>query len=178
MRALLAKLDVEGFVLDIDGGIPATLPDIEGTALVATDDHTLDLEMPRAMDLNRVFAALNGARHPRALDAHQVQPARGTVRAPDRRRGGTQAGAGRMSAQPAAASPSHERTVAQRNLDRAGTIVRREVTRILRIWGQTLVPPAITMTLYFLIFGSLIGSPRRHDGRHHATWISSRRAWS
>ena len=41
---------------------------------------------------------------------------------------------------------------------RCGTIVRREVTRILRIWGQTLVPPAITMTLYFLIFGGLIGS--------------------
>src|SRR5690606_23614610 len=39
-----------------------------------------------------------------------------------------------------------------------GTIVRREISRILRIWGQTLVPPAITMTLYFLIFGGLIGS--------------------
>ena len=39
-----------------------------------------------------------------------------------------------------------------------GTIVRREITRILRIWAQTLVPPAITMTLYFLIFGGLIGS--------------------
>lgn len=38
------------------------------------------------------------------------------------------------------------------------TIIRREVTRIVRIWGQTLVPPAITMTLYFLIFGKLIGS--------------------
>lgn len=38
------------------------------------------------------------------------------------------------------------------------TITRREVMRILRIWGQTLVPPAITMTLYFLIFGGLIGS--------------------
>ena len=38
------------------------------------------------------------------------------------------------------------------------TILRREVSRILRIWGQTLVPPAITMTLYFLIFGTLIGS--------------------
>lgn len=38
------------------------------------------------------------------------------------------------------------------------TIARREVARILRIWGQTLVPPAITMTLYFLIFGKLIGS--------------------
>lgn len=38
------------------------------------------------------------------------------------------------------------------------TIVRREFKRITRIWVQTLVPPAITMTLYFVIFGSLIGS--------------------
>jgi ABC-2 type transport system permease protein len=44
------------------------------------------------------------------------------------------------------------------NLIALYTIARREVTRILRIWGQTLVPPAITMTLYFLIFGNLIGS--------------------
>ncbi len=43
------------------------------------------------------------------------------------------------------------------NLTALYTISRREVTRILRIWGQTLVPPAITMTLYFLIFGTLIG---------------------
>jgi ABC-2 type transport system permease protein len=35
--------------------------------------------------------------------------------------------------------------------------VRKEITRILRIWGQTIVPPAITMTLYFIIFGELIG---------------------
>ncbi len=44
------------------------------------------------------------------------------------------------------------------NLIALKTIARREVMRILRIWGQTLVPPAITMTLYFLIFGKLIGS--------------------
>ena len=37
------------------------------------------------------------------------------------------------------------------------TIVRREYGRIIRIWGQTLVPPAVTATLYFVIFGSLIG---------------------
>jgi len=61
MRALLSKLDVEGFLLDIDGQLPETLPVIEGTALVASDDHTLDVEMPRAMDLNRVFAVLNEA---------------------------------------------------------------------------------------------------------------------
>jgi ABC-2 type transport system permease protein len=38
------------------------------------------------------------------------------------------------------------------------TIVIREFGRIVRIWGQTIVPPAVTATLYFVIFGSLIGS--------------------
>ena len=38
------------------------------------------------------------------------------------------------------------------------TIVRKEVRRYLRIWTQTLLPSAITMSLYFLIFGTLIGS--------------------
>ncbi|ANB19753.1 ABC transporter related protein [Dokdonella koreensis DS-123] len=61
MKALLAKLDVEGFVLDIDGPLPDRLPEIEGVMLVAEDGHTLDLEMPRAMDLNRVFATLDAA---------------------------------------------------------------------------------------------------------------------
>ena len=38
------------------------------------------------------------------------------------------------------------------------TIVTKEVRRFLRIWPQTLLPPAITMTLYFVIFGNLVGS--------------------
>ena len=37
------------------------------------------------------------------------------------------------------------------------TLTVREVRRFLRIWVQTLVPPAVTMSLYFVIFGSLIG---------------------
>ena len=37
------------------------------------------------------------------------------------------------------------------------TLVRKEIIRVLRIWVQTIVPPAITMTLYFIIFGNLIG---------------------
>lgn len=37
------------------------------------------------------------------------------------------------------------------------TILIRETNRIVRIWGQTVVPPAVTATLYFIIFGSLIG---------------------
>ena len=38
------------------------------------------------------------------------------------------------------------------------TIWIKECTRFLRIWIQTLLPPAITMSLYFVIFGNLIGS--------------------
>jgi len=37
------------------------------------------------------------------------------------------------------------------------TIVIREYGRIVRIWGQTLVPSAVTAMLYFVIFGNLIG---------------------
>ena len=37
------------------------------------------------------------------------------------------------------------------------TLVRKEIIRVVRIWVQTIVPPAITMTLYFIIFGNLIG---------------------
>ena len=43
------------------------------------------------------------------------------------------------------------------NLVAVRTIVRKEMSRVLRIWVQTIVPPAITMTLYFIIFGNLIG---------------------
>ena len=38
------------------------------------------------------------------------------------------------------------------------TIVRKEVVRFTRIWSQTLLPPAITQTLYFVIFGKFIGA--------------------
>jgi ABC-2 type transport system permease protein len=53
------------------------------------------------------------------------------------------------------------------------TIVKKEVRRVLRIWVQTIIPPAITMTLYFIIFGSLIG--RRvgdMDGVPYMTFIA------
>jgi ABC-2 type transport system permease protein len=45
----------------------------------------------------------------------------------------------------------------RQNLIGFQTIVGREMSRVLRIWVQTLVPPVITATLYFIIFGSLIG---------------------
>ena len=47
---------------------------------------------------------------------------------------------------------NHEKFIALK------TIVRKEVTRFTRIWSQTLLPPVITQTLYFTIFGKFIGS--------------------
>lgn len=46
----------------------------------------------------------------------------------------------------------------QQQLTALLTIVRKEVKRFTRIWMQTLLPPVITMTLYFVIFGTLIGA--------------------
>ncbi len=61
----------------------------------------------------------------------------------------------------------------QRTLIAFNTIVYKEISRFTRIWVQTLVPPAISMTLYFIIFGSLIG-PRigRMDGLNYIEYIA------
>ncbi|MFB0912359.1 MAG: ABC transporter permease [Glaciecola sp.] len=47
--------------------------------------------------------------------------------------------------------------MSNRNMTALNTIWIKECTRFLRIWVQTLVPPAITMSLYFVIFGKLMG---------------------
>ena len=44
------------------------------------------------------------------------------------------------------------------------TLFRKEVRRVARIWAQTILPPAITTALYFLIFGKLIGPQLRDIG--------------
>ncbi|HEY6021425.1 MAG TPA: ABC transporter permease, partial [Candidatus Paceibacterota bacterium] len=38
------------------------------------------------------------------------------------------------------------------------TMMRKELTRIIRIWSQTLLPPIVTTSLYFVVFGTFIGS--------------------
>jgi ABC-2 type transport system permease protein len=59
------------------------------------------------------------------------------------------------------------------NLVGLWTIVRKESRRVVRIWVQTIVPPAITMTLYFIIFGSLVGARiGQMDGVPYMTFIA------
>jgi ABC-2 type transport system permease protein len=53
------------------------------------------------------------------------------------------------------------------------TLMRKEIIRVLRIWIQTIVPPAITMTLYFIIFGNLIGRKiGKMDGFDYMQYIA------
>ncbi len=49
------------------------------------------------------------------------------------------------------------------------TILHKEIYRFVRIWPQTLLPPAITTSLYFLIFGQLIGG--RIGSIHGASYM-------
>lgn len=58
MKRLLAKLDVETFVLDV-AQMPDSLPEVAGVKLVPVDAHTLEAEMARTHDLNSLFAALS-----------------------------------------------------------------------------------------------------------------------
>ncbi len=53
------------------------------------------------------------------------------------------------------------------------TMSTREIRRFLRIWTQTLLPPVITMVLYFVIFGSLIGSRiGQMEGFNYADFVA------
>ncbi len=58
MKGLLATLDVETFVLDVQTGA-AGLPSLPGVTLRHLDEHTLEAEMSRSHDLNSLFAALS-----------------------------------------------------------------------------------------------------------------------
>lgn len=58
------------------------------------------------------------------------------------------------------------------NLIALWTLLLKEITRFMRIWSQTILPPAITMTLYFIIFGRFIGSQLQHiDGFTYMQYI-------
>ena len=59
IKRLIAKLDVETFVLDVAGAIPDALPEVPGVKLSTVDEHSLEAEMGRAHDLNSLFAALS-----------------------------------------------------------------------------------------------------------------------
>src|SRR5690606_26980514 len=127
-------------------------------------------------ELERNLLALERRGYRSALDAQQDESLGGALHAARSEGGGQRLGVRNFqNAAPHEFAPhdkdsatSHLRFFAHRqpltvsmllktNLVGFNTIVIREFSRIMRIWAQTLVPPAITATLYFVIFGSLIG---------------------
>jgi ABC-2 type transport system ATP-binding protein len=58
MKALIGKLDVETFVLDLSAE-PGELPEVPGVKLVRVDAHTVEAEMSRTHDLKSLFGALS-----------------------------------------------------------------------------------------------------------------------
>lgn len=53
------------------------------------------------------------------------------------------------------------------------TLISKETNRFMRLWTQTLLPSVITTTLYFLIFGRLIGSRiGDFEGFDYASYIA------
>jgi len=79
-----------------------------------------------------------------------------------------------VNAEPAAsASGMPPINLLRTNIVGLNTILRKECRRVLRIWVQTIIPPAITMTLYFIIFGSFIGARvGQIDGVPYMTFIA------
>ncbi|SEG34336.1 ABC transporter ATP-binding protein [Marinobacterium lutimaris] len=58
MKALLAKLNMETFILDLDGDLES-VPQIEGYRVSLTDSHTLEVEVQKSQGLNAVFSQLS-----------------------------------------------------------------------------------------------------------------------
>lgn len=140
MRQLLGKLHVETFVLDLKQDL-ATAPVLQGYPCRLLTPHSLEVQVEKDIGITALFGQL-------ALQNIEVQSLRNKtnrleelfvslVEKPVE--------GGRMSVE------------LRTNWVALNTIVYREVRRFLRIWPQTLLPPAITMVLYFVIFGNLIG---------------------
>lgn len=141
MRDLLMTLHSETFLLDLKN-VQALPPTLDGYPTRLVDDHTLEVQVEKSQGINDLFAQFGRTRHRGTEPAQQDQSPGGAVRVA----GGEE--------------PDEDRPMSSElsaNLVALNTIVYREVRRFTRIWPQTLLPPAITMVLYFVIFGNLIG---------------------
>ena len=143
MAQVLRKLNAETFVLNLREPLPAA-PVLDGYSVERVNEHEIEVEVTREQDLNGVFAALSAA------GLHVVSMRNKANRLEELFL--------RLTARRAAAGGARWRAMnARTQLVALYTLVRKEYSRVFRIWVQTIVPPAITTALYFLIFGNLIG---------------------
>ena len=146
MPNVLRKLQTEVFVFNLSESRTAP-PQIAGFQVEPhRRSHARNRSLQRAKT-ERYLCAAFFAGDRRQQHAQQSQSTRRAVHPPGRRqRPRRRQGSMRM-----AASRARSEWIG------FSTIVIREFNRIVRIWGQTIVPPTVTATLYFVIFGSLIG---------------------
>ena len=125
-----------------------TLPALPGYVTRLVDDHTIEVEVKKEQGLNDIFARLSQQGIEVVSMRNKVNRLEELFMRLVERKDAAGGGGGLRC-----------RTQSLARIRRIGfqTIVRREYGRIIRIWGQTLVPPAVTAALYFVIFGSLIG---------------------
>ncbi len=160
MATVLRKLHSEMFVLNLRQPLRA-VPELPGYALGSPDDGTLEVEVTKEQNLNDLFARCPA----QGIEVVSMRNKANRLeelfmRLVEGRDAGTGAARARRSAHEHvvhAAAWRRPRPAAAHRWVGLRTIVIREFSRIVRIWGQTIVPPAITATLYFIIFGSLIG---------------------
>ncbi len=152
MVNVLRKLQTEVFVFNLRDP-RSTAPELQGFSAALPDDRTLEIEMSKTQSLNDIFAQLsaqgivvNSMRNKvNRLEELFIRLVDGSASA------GRAKTAGRVGVVNVPASRARAEWIG------FNTIIIREFSRIVRIWGQTIVPPAVTATLYFVIFGSLIG---------------------
>src|SRR6056297_1489623 len=116
----------------------------------------------------RIRRPVGGGRA-RGQHAQQGQPAGGALHGA----GGEQGGSRRDETSGAGRGGGGLKMDLRANWVGLQTIVYKEFTRVIRIWVQTIVPPAITMSLYFIIFGTLIGKRiGAMDGYNYMQYIA------
>jgi hypothetical protein len=128
---------------------------LSGFTAVLSDEHTLEIEMSKTQSLNDIFAQLSAqgiAVNSMRNKVNRLEEL--FIRLVDGSAAGRAVGGRRRRCRRPCRSVSFR---ARTEWIGFKTIIIREFSRIVRIWGQTIVPPAVTATLYFIIFGSLIG---------------------
>ncbi len=141
MKNFLNQLNEETFIFDLAAPIEPIHIDIIGVRFHLVDAVTLEVTMDRAHTLNDLFQLLES-------QGIQVRSMRNK--------------SNRLEELFVKMVEKKSRRNYAMNLNQLSvalyTLVHKEIRRFMRIWPQTLLPPAITMSLYFVIFGNLVGS--------------------
>ena len=138
MRALLRQLHLETYVLDLEHSLERVPSGLDGSARLI-DPTTLEIDIKKEEYLNHFYELLS------ANDI-RVRSMRNKANRLEE-----------LFINRVGQTPSEEQMTAREQWIAYVTIVLKEIARFMRIWQQTLIPPAISTLLYFVIFGNLIG---------------------